>query len=150
MISREKNNMKWLDWLLDLIGRRRLPPKPNPGPAPPQGDEAAKCIDAHNSERTRLGLGPLVGNPCLAIAAQRHAEWMRTNRTMTHNGFSGRLQSCNMGSGGENVAAGYDTGADVTRGWMNSSGHRANILKAGYAIIGGGFDGGYWCAIYSY
>jgi hypothetical protein len=42
-------------------------------------------------------------------------------------------------SAGENIAAGYATPAAVMVGWMNSSGHRANILSANYREIGVGY-----------
>lgn len=142
--------MRWLDWILFWLRLRRPDPPIVPDDPPPQGDEAAKCIEFQNAERKKRGLEPLVGDDCLAGQAQTHAEWMRVNRRMTHDGFSGRLRACGRGAGGENVAAGYSSGSSVVSGWMGSSGHRANILKAGYKAIGVGFDGGYWCAIYGY
>lgn len=47
---------------------------------------------------------------------------------------------------GENIAMGYRTPAAVVEGWMNSPGHRANILNASYTRIGVGYvaDGNYW------
>ena len=47
---------------------------------------------------------------------------------------------------GENIAMGYSSPADVVNAWMNSEGHRANILSANYTLIGVGYvaDGGYW------
>ena len=47
---------------------------------------------------------------------------------------------------GENIAYGYKTPAEVVRGWMNSEGHRANILNASFKEIGVGYsaDGNYW------
>ena len=47
---------------------------------------------------------------------------------------------------GENIAMGYATPAAVVAGWMNSAGHRANILNSSYTKIGVGYvaDGRYW------
>ena len=47
---------------------------------------------------------------------------------------------------GENIAMGYSTPEAVINAWMNSSGHRANILNANYTTIGVGYvaDGNYW------
>ena len=47
---------------------------------------------------------------------------------------------------GENIAYGYRTPQAVVNGWMNSSGHRANILNANYKEIGVGYvaEGNYW------
>ena len=51
---------------------------------------------------------------------------------------------------GENIARGYNTPESVVNGWMNSSGHRANILNATYTRIGVGYvkDGNYWTQMF--
>lgn len=48
----------------------------------------------------------------------------------------------NYSCAGENIAAGYQSAEDVMDGWMNSPGHKANILGAGYTHIGVGYDTG--------
>ncbi|MBD2773011.1 hypothetical protein ICL16_13245 [Iningainema sp. BLCCT55] len=53
----------------------------------------------------------------------------------------------NFRQAGENVASGYSSAQDVMRGWMNSTGHRANILNPNYREIGIGYARGnqpYW------
>ena len=62
---------------------------------------------------------------------------------MTHTGSDGsnagdRIARAGFSAGtwGENVAAGYATAASVVDGWMNSSGHRANILDPSFTHIG--------------
>jgi len=45
---------------------------------------------------------------------------------------------------GENIAWGYDTSEAVVNGWMNSEGHRSNILNGNYTDIGIGYNNGYW------
>ena len=51
---------------------------------------------------------------------------------------------------GENIARGYPTPQAVVNGWMNSSGHRANILNASYTQIGVGYvaQGTYWTQMF--
>ena len=51
---------------------------------------------------------------------------------------------------GENIAKGYATPQAVVNGWMNSSGHRANILNANYTQIGVGYvaQGSYWTQMF--
>lgn len=51
---------------------------------------------------------------------------------------------------GENIAKGYKTPAAVVDGWMNSSGHRANILNSSFTHIGVGYvaDGSYWTQMF--
>lgn len=53
-------------------------------------------------------------------------------------------------SAGENIAKGYATPQAVVNGWMNSSGHRANILNSGYTHIGVGYvaGGNYWTQMF--
>lgn len=53
-------------------------------------------------------------------------------------------------SAGENIAKGYATPQAVVNGWMNSSGHRANILSTTYTRIGVGYvaDGHYWTQMF--
>lgn len=53
-------------------------------------------------------------------------------------------------SAGENIAKGYATPQAVVNGWMNSSGHRANILSTNYTRIGVGYvaDGHYWTQMF--
>jgi uncharacterized protein YkwD len=51
---------------------------------------------------------------------------------------------------GENIAMGYTTPEAVMNGWMNSSGHRANILSANFTLIGVGYvaSGNYWTQVF--
>ncbi|MBQ2931950.1 MAG: hypothetical protein IJE62_03780 [Clostridia bacterium] len=51
---------------------------------------------------------------------------------------------------GENIARGQATPQAVVNGWMNSAGHRANILNASYNTIGVGYvaDGNYWTQMF--
>ena len=51
---------------------------------------------------------------------------------------------------GENIAMGYRTPQEVVNAWMNSSGHRANILNASYKRIGVGYvsQGNYWTQMF--
>ena len=52
---------------------------------------------------------------------------------------------------GENIARGHATPQAVVNGWMNSSGHRANILNASYTQIGVGYvaQGNYWTQMFT-
>lgn len=79
-----------------------------------------------NAERARYGLPPLVLDPSLTKTARQQAWWMTRNRTMQHGNFPVA----------ENIAMGQRTSGEVVRSWMNSSGHRANILNRGHRRIG--------------
>jgi hypothetical protein len=99
-----------------------------------------------NQERATRKLPPLVLDDRLLEAAQGHALDMATHDFVSHTGSDGssageRIASAGyVGSGwGENVAGGYATPAAVVNAWMNSSGHRANILNPNFEHIGVGW-----------
>lgn len=102
---------------------------------PPQADAMqrpdlhaieARVIEKTNSQRARYGLPPLAVDPLLVKSARNHAAWMTNNRSMVHT-----TQPV-----GENIAMGQHSSGEVINAWMNSSGHRANILNPGYRRIG--------------
>lgn len=86
----------------------------------------ARVIEKTNSQRVRRGLRPLMVDRGLLRSARRHAAWMTNNHSMVHT-----TQPV-----GENIAMGQHSSGEVLTAWMNSSGHRANILNPGYTRIG--------------
>lgn len=107
---------------------------------------AAEVIRLVNVERARVGAAPLTSQPQLTQAAQKHAIDMACYGAVGHTGSDGSTPSERMDQfgyvwalAGENVAGGYTTPAAVMTGWMNSDGHRANILNAEFTDIGIGF-----------
>ncbi len=112
----------------------------------------------HNRERARNGRRAFVLDKRLTKAAQKHADWMATRNNLSHTGKNGSSPSRRVGSGfggvGENIAYGQSGYTEVTRSWMNSSGHRANIL-GGYNAVGFGAAKAkngriYWCAVFAH
>ncbi len=108
-----------------------------------QEQETIKLV---NEQRTLFGLAPLVHNSALHAAARRHSQDMAQNNFMSHAGSDGsspwdrmRDAGYRLMRGGENVAAGYSTPAATVDGWMNSPGHRANILSTGFCDLGVGY-----------
>jgi uncharacterized protein YkwD len=100
----------------------------------------ARVLKLTNEERARFGLAPLTLDKELMETARSHASWMTLNRSLVHT----RL------SVAENIAMGQETPDDVVQAWMNSSGHRANILNPNHRRLGlGSFrtESGtiYWC-----
>ena len=88
----------------------------------------------------------MVANEKLVAAARGHSNDMAINDFFSHTGSDGsspwdriERQGYSLASGGENIAAGYSTPASVMDGWMNSPGHRANILNCGFTEIGIGY-----------
>jgi uncharacterized protein YkwD len=108
------------------------PAKPHVGtPAAKKTDLELRQIEKNivaytNQERQRYGLPPLTIDPGLVESARRHAIWMTSNQTLQHTSQPVA----------ENIAVGQPTSQDVVRSWMNSSGHRANILSGGHGRIG--------------
>jgi uncharacterized protein YkwD len=72
---------------------------------------------------------------------------MANQNRMFHQDLQRVVTDCGLSYAGENVAYGYDSGTAVVRAWMNSDGHRANILSRHYRAIGIGArraDDGTW------
>ena len=76
---------------------------------------------------------------CLTRAAERWARQMARSGRLTHQRLGPVLTGCHVSWAGENIAVGFPSGASVvTRGWMRSSGHRANVLRPQYRLMGVG------------
>lgn len=105
-----------------------------------------EVIRLTNAARADNGLPPLAKQSQLTSAAQKHAADMGANDYFDHTGQDGSSPSDRaaregyIGASGENIAAGQPTPQIVVTGWMNSPGHRANILNPDYTIIGVGYQ----------
>jgi uncharacterized protein YkwD len=108
---------------------------------------AAQVIELTNVERAAAGVAPLGALPKLAEAASFHVEDQRNNlcsaATLSHVGSDGSRgvdrilrTGLNISRWAENVACGHPTPEAVVKGWMNSPGHRANVLDARLTHIG--------------
>jgi uncharacterized YkwD family protein len=118
--------------------------------------EEAEVLRLVNAERAEAGCGPLVANATLVGVARAHSADMAARGYFSHTDPEGRSPFDRMRAAGyagramgENIAAGYTTPAAVMAAWMNSSGHRANILNCRFAEIGVGYAAGgsfrhYW------
>lgn len=81
-----------------------------------------------NQARAAEGLGPLKKNTAMDTVATKWANQMATNQAMTHNPNYSSQMPAGWTRAGENVARGYATPEAVHTAWMNSPGHRANIM----------------------
>ncbi|WP_141578159.1 CAP domain-containing protein [Actinomadura sp. WMMA1423] len=121
---------------------------------------AAEVVSLTNAHRAAHGLRPLADDPWLTAAAQAYSEDMVTRRFYSHTSPEGTQPwdraraagSTHLGIG-ENIACGQRSPAEVVQGWMDSPGHRANILKPDFTHIGVGFQGGgkagtYWTQLF--
>lgn len=141
-ISDESQPPSTIEISAPVDGSEVTSPTVAPSPAttvalPPNIDQSwrDKLIRFTNDERAKEGLGPLEGCPNLHIAAQAHAVAMGDQDFFEHeNPFTGDDPSTRgvwAGYGpyvGENIALGYESPKAVIRGWMDSPGHRENIL----------------------
>ena len=113
---------------------------------PPIMDFEEQVVALTNLERLAHGCGPVTMDSRLRAAAEGHSEDMALNNYFDHLAPDGitpwdriRDQGYFYSMAGENIAAGYSSPESVVAGWMNSDGHRANILNCGYIHIGVGY-----------
>lgn len=147
-------------------------PKPKPKPTPTRTRTPARAeqratvgtggavgtaaengvVKLTNAARAKAGCKPLKHDPELRAAALAHSKDMAARGFFDHEAPDGdgpedRIRDAGfapIGSWGENIAAGQRTAAEVMAGWMDSPGHKANILTCAYTHIGVGFAGGHW------
>ncbi len=81
-----------------------------------------------NSFRAQNKLKPLTQSAALAGAATAHARDMASRKTMDHRNFQARMAGVSRGAGAENVAYGCPDAPCVYKMWIESPGHRANML----------------------
>jgi uncharacterized protein (TIGR03000 family) len=105
--------------------------------------ETEKAIlDLTNAERKKKDLPELKPNPKLFAAARKHSENMARLEKLAHElegkKPSDRTKAAGYAGGfiGENVAYGPTNAEEVVTGWMNSEGHRANLLNKNFTEIG--------------
>lgn len=147
---------------VEMPGSR--PEAPDNGSSDIIGQEAAKSyveqvVALVNIERAKVGLPALIMSEDLNRAAQIRAK--ETVQSFSHtrpNGssFSSVLKENGISyrGAGENIAWGQRTPEAVVNAWMNSAGHRANILNKNYTSIGVGYylNGStpYWAQLFTY
>ena len=123
-----------------------------------QGDFASQVAALVNAERAKYGLSALTVDTNVQQAALVRAK--ETAQSFSHtrpNGssFSTALTEAGVSyrTAGENIAYGQTTPQQVMNAWMNSSGHRANILNANYTTIGVGYTvingTAYWAQLFT-
>ncbi|WP_165065991.1 cell wall-binding repeat-containing protein [Marisediminicola senii] len=115
-----------------------------------QHDEVAAST---NAERAAVGLAPLQRDVTMDAAAQEWANVMSSQQRMFHSTNQWRQDRIPAGwdTHGENVAYGFSSASGVMNGWMNSQGHKDNILQSRYTRIGVGYvaSGNYWVQIFA-
>lgn len=133
------------------------PQKEQQKPAEEQNSQLSayeqKVVELTNAERSKNGLAPLKVDAELSKVAREKSRDMSANNYFDHNSPTYgspfdmmKKFGISYSSAGENIAMGQRSPEEVVNSWMNSSGHRANILSKDYTHIGVGHvaDGNYW------
>ncbi|WP_017472127.1 CAP domain-containing protein [Amphibacillus jilinensis] len=116
-----------------------------------------EIIELTNQERTDQGLDPLVVDQSLSSVAREKSNDMAVNNYFSHHSPTygspfDMMQAFDISylAAGENIAKGQQTPDDVVQAWMNSEGHRANILNEDFTHIGVGFieEGYHWTQMF--
>lgn len=111
------------------------------------------AVQLTNAQRALHGCSALRVDSRLRTAARAHSKDMRVRHYFEHNSLDGRtpwdrIKAAGYSTpGAENIAMGYASAKAVVDGWMNSPGHRANILNCSLKAIGIGVEygtGGPW------
>lgn len=136
------------------------PSEPTPGEQSNISSFEQQVLDLTNAERAKAGLAPLKLNTELSRVARIKSQDMRDKNYFDHNSPTYgspfdmmRSFGIKFTAAGENIAAGQTTPQQVVQGWMNSPGHRQNILNANYNQIGIGYAAGgsykhYWTQMF--
>jgi uncharacterized protein YkwD len=128
------------------------PPAPSSEP-PPSDDAVAAVLALVNQERAAAGCGAVRDEPRLSEASRKHSADMKARGYFSHTSPDGVTPWDRARAAGyddpaaENIARGQPTPEAVVDAWMDSPGHRANILNCGHRSTGLGMvtgSGGPW------
>ena len=127
---------------LGLLGSEIYGVRP-PAPAPALEPTLQRLLDLTNDARRKAGLGPVtLSTPLMSVAAH-YSEVLAEQGRISHTGPDGSSIGDRISAEGyrwsfcaENLAAGYPSADEVFSIWMNSAGHRANLINANAREIG--------------
>ena len=131
--------------VLGLFGATGLVQKCAPPAVNPPLAVSVECTDLVNAARAAAGVSPVTIHGGLNAVAEGHSNYQAQRKKMSHTGSNGSnagqritAQGYSWRTYGENVAAGQGDCPTVVTAWMNSAGHRANILNPAVTEIGVG------------
>ncbi|MFJ8258140.1 CAP domain-containing protein [Peribacillus asahii] len=116
-----------------------------------------KVVELTNAERAKQGLAPLTLDTELSKVARAKSQDMKDKNYFDHNSPTygspfDMMKSFGISykSAGENIAQGQTTPEQVVQAWMNSQGHRENIMNSSFTHIGVGYvaSGNYWTQMF--
>jgi uncharacterized protein YkwD len=134
------------------------PAKPRQVAPPRAAGPELDVVARTNAERAQAGCGALRVDGRLAAAARQHSADMVNRRYFEHDSPDGSTPEDRVAAagypdyGGENIAYGQASAAEVMSDWMGSPDHRRNILDCEFTSIGVGLDphGMYWTQDFGY
>ena len=116
---------------------------------------AEEVLKLVNAERTKNGLNALQLDGALSKVAEAHSKDMATRNFFSHTNPDGlspfdRIKNAGISykTAGENIAMGQKSAEQVVEAWMNSEGHRKNILNASFTKMGLGHVNNYWTQLF--
>jgi uncharacterized YkwD family protein len=144
-----------------VVQQKPVAAKPATKPAVPTAPASSGNISSieqqvltlTNQERAKGGLKPLATDAALMNTARAKSTDMSKNNYFSHTSPTlgspfdqMKAKGIQYKAAAENIAMGQKTAAEVVKGWMESPGHRANIMNGTYTHIGIGYDanGNYW------
>lgn len=146
--SQEGNKVRAISWWAKAISFKEIVQKARQLTYSTETTNISKLYGELASEfRVKYGLNPLQEHAVLSTAALGHSKDMAQRNYFSHSTPEGlspsdRVQqvpgNAEINSAGENISAGYYDIFAAHTGWINSSGHRANLLKDSYYFIGFG------------
>lgn len=115
-----------------------------------------KVVEIVNRERNKQGVKSVNADYRLGQVALEHAQDMYYNNYFSHQSLDGRTLGDRLKKGrinykiaGENIARGQKTEVRVMQSWMNSPGHRRNILNKKFNKLGIARSGDVWVQVFS-
>lgn len=140
---------------------KTAPPTPTPTPTPtadPVDTPAEQVLAIANTERAKAGCNPLKLDDRLMRAAQLHSEDMSANHYFGHTSLDGRnfgdrvMAQGYPSPGAENIARGQNSPEVVMNSWLNSPGHRDNLLNCSLTTMGLGLvdDDWTWTQVFGF
>lgn len=128
-------------------------------PTPEEASLATQVVALVNQQRATAGCGPVAEDAGLGAVALGHSVDMGVRNYFAHDTPEGvspfqRAANAGLSASGENIAAGQPTAESVMRDWMNSEGHRNNILNCNHTKLGVGVAQGsgdyriYWTQLF--
>ena len=116
----------------------------------------ARAVGRYCGDEFFPAVGKIVWSDLVEKAAKNHSDDMNKNSFFDHTGSDGssagdRLHEVGYkwSTYGENIAKGYPTEESVIEGWLNSSGHCANIMNKNFTEMGVAATIDYWTQVFA-